>query len=239
MLRVNSHVEIVVSDTGVGIDAAFLPHVFERFRQADSSTTRQHGGLGLGLAIVRHLVELHGGSVRVKSAGEGKGATFCVTVPVPVSHDDRPAEAVVHPVAPAAGGIRGEPPLLTGLRILVVDDDPDARSLMKRLLEERGALVRTAGSAREGLEMIRGERPGILISDIGMPEEDGYTFIESVRSQGPEAGGSIPAIALTAFARAEDRRRALAAGFQMHVTKPVDPVELITVIASVAHISLK
>ncbi len=239
LLRVNSHVEIVVSDTGAGIDPAFLPHVFERFRQADSSTTRQHGGLGLGLAIVRHLVEMHGGTVWAKSPGEGKGATFYVTLPVPVSHDDRPQEKIVHPVAPAAVTNPAEAPLLTGLRILVVDDEPDARTLMKRLLEERGAVVRTAGSSREALEAIREERPGILISDIGMPGEDGYAFIKSLRSLGPEAGGNIPAIALTAFARTEDRRRALASGFQMHVTKPVDPVELITVIASVAQISLK
>ncbi|MGN6370185.1 MAG: ATP-binding response regulator [Phycisphaerae bacterium] len=240
LLRVNSHVEIVVSDTGMGIDPAFLPHVFERFRQGDSSTTRLHGGLGLGLAIVRHLVELHGGTVWAKSAGEGKGATFYVTLPVPVSHDDRRAEEVVHPVAEAAKATNDrEPPMLTGLNILVLDDEPDARGLMKRLLEERGAVVRTAASAREAREELRRERPSIVISDIGMPEEDGYAFIRSLRGQEPAAGGDIPAIALTAFARAEDRRRALAAGFQMHVAKPVDPVELITVVASVSRIALK
>jgi PAS domain S-box-containing protein len=236
--RVNSHVEILVADTGAGISPDFLPHVFERFRQLDASTTRRHGGLGLGLAIVRHLVELHGGTVRVKSPGEGQGSTFIVALPLSVAHLT-PDEAVrVHPraeeLAPA-DPCRDDPALdLRGIRVLVVDDEPDARETLQQILEHCNAEVRTVGSAAEAMKVLESWRPDVLLSDIGMPVEDGYDLIRRVRELPAERGGRTPAAALTAFARGEDRRRALRAGFQMHVAKPVDLQELATVVASLA-----
>ena len=235
--RVNSHLEVSVIDTGKGIEADFLPHVFDRFRQADSSTTRQYGGLGLGLAIARQLIELHGGTVRVKSGGRDLGTTFIVSLPLTVLHpESEPAGAERrHP----GGGVPTAPALardldLAAVRVLVVDDEADARALVRRLLEERGATVTTNGSVAEALASLRQERFDVLVSDIGMPEEDGYSLIRQVRALAPEQGGAMPAVALTAYARSEDRMKAVMAGFQMHVTKPVEPAELLTMVASLA-----
>jgi PAS domain S-box-containing protein len=235
--RVNAHVEITVSDTGKGISKDFLPHVFDRFRQADQTSTRTHGGLGLGLAIVRQLVELHGGSVQVESAGEEQGATFTVSLPLlplPAMHDERTEEA--HQVYPE---VKSEKrldcvPELSGLRVLVVDDEPDTRELIVTVLSSCGAQVASAASTPKALEMIDREQFDVLVTDIGMPEEDGYSLINKVRALPIERGGQMPAAALTAYARAEDRLRALNSGFQMHVTKPIDPAELIIVVASLA-----
>jgi len=234
--RVNSHLEISESDTGEGIRQEFLPFVFDRFRQADASTTRRHGGLGLGLAIVKQLVELHGGSVRVKSAGEGKGSTFIVALPLSVVHPQpEPESERRHPRAvPGFTGIPDNCVEITGVRVLVVDDEPDARALVKRLLEDCHALVTAAASVSEAIEFVQAGEFDVLVSDIGMPGEDGYALIKKVRALAPGRGGKIPAIALTAYARGEDRVKAIAAGFQLHVTKPVEPVELVTMVASAA-----
>jgi PAS domain S-box-containing protein len=240
LARVDSHVEVCVADNGQGIKPEFLPHVFERFRQADASTTRRHGGLGLGLAIVKHLVELHGGSVRAESGGEGQGSTFCIDLPVMVVHGPPAAEPPPRSAAPAtalgpgASIDRLDYPPLDGITVLAVDDEADARELLRRVLEQCGARVILAASAREGLEAVRRERPDMIISDIGMPGVDGYTFIRDVRRLKPDEGGRTPAAALTAFARAEDRTRALRAGYQTHVAKPVEPMELTAVVASLA-----
>jgi PAS domain S-box-containing protein len=235
--RVNSHVEVIVADNGLGIDADFLPQVFDRFRQRDASTTRRHSGLGLGLAIVRHLVELHGGTVRVKSPGEGRGSTFTVLLPVSVAHLTPMDGTRVHPTAEAtdASACQEDPTLnLKGIRVLVVDDEPDARETLQQILEHCDAEVRTAGSAAEALAVLETWQPHVLLSDIGMPGEDGYSLMRRVRELPPERGGRTPAAALTAFARGEDRRRALLAGFQMHVAKPVEVQELAAVVANLA-----
>jgi CheY-like chemotaxis protein len=226
--RVNSHVEISVIDSGIGIRPEFLPHVFERFRQADSSTTRHHGGLGLGLAIVKQLAELHGGMVRAKSPGEGQGATFVVCLPITVMHEAPPEKA--RPKEQEAGDLKCTGETLSGIRVLVVDDEADARHLVRRVLKECGADVAVAESAAEALKLVGSFRPDILVSDVGMPDQDGYDLIRQVR--GRLAAKTLPAVALTAFARSEDRRRALLAGFQTHVAKPVDPAELVAVVAS-------
>jgi len=229
--RINSHVEIVVSDTGQGIRAEFLPFVFDRFRQAEAGSTRQHGGLGLGLAIVRHLVELHGGSVRVDSSGDGQGATFTVRLPVLAVHA-RPEQERVHPTAPMAraAGV-GVQPNLSGIRVLLVDDEPDTRALLRTVLEGCGAEVRDANSADDGMKEATDWSPSIVVSDIGMPGTDGYDFMRMFREWERKRGTWIPAVALTAYARAEDRVRALAAGYQVHVAKPIDPVEFTMVVA--------
>jgi PAS domain S-box-containing protein len=234
--RVNSHLDISVIDTGEGIKPEFLPHVFDRFRQADATTTRKHGGLGLGLAIVKQLVELHGGTIRVKSGGIGQGAAFTVTLPVmPIQIASESTGQRHHPHAIGNPAFNLETCLkLNGVKVLVVDDEPDARALVKRLLDECEALVRTAGSADEAMTMIQEEIPDVLVSDIGMPDEDGYSLIRRVRAIGVERGGRVPAVALTAYARAEDRMKAILAGFQMHVPKPVEGAELLTMIASLA-----
>jgi CheY-like chemotaxis protein len=226
--RVNSHVEISVIDTGMGIRPEFLPHIFERFRQADSSTTRRHGGLGLGLAIVKHLAELHGGTVRAKSPGEGQGSTFVVSLPITVVHEAPPEQA--RPKVLEEGDFTCADEPLAGIRVLVVDDEPDARQLVRRVLGDCGAEVAVAESADEAMQLVEGFRPDILVSDVGMPDQDGYDLIRQVRSR--LAAKTLPAVALTAFARSEDRRRALLAGFQTHVAKPVDPEELVAVVAS-------
>lgn len=235
--RVNSHLEVSIIDSGRGIEADFLPQVFDRFRQADSSTTRQHGGLGLGLAIVKQLVELHGGTVRAKSGGRDLGTTFVVALPLTALQpaNEPEDEGRRHP----RGGALAAPTLqrdlnLADVRVLVVDDEADARALVKRLLEERGATVTTNGSVAEALVSIQAKRFDVLVSDIGMPEEDGYALIRQVRALTAERGGAIPAVALTAYARSEDRMKAVRAGFQMHVTKPVEPAELLTMVASLA-----
>ncbi len=233
--RVNSHVEITVSDTGTGIDQEFLPHVFERFRQADSSITRRHGGLGLGLAIVRHLVELHGGTVSASNRGEGQGAVFLVTLPLMVVRAPAGAQVPepqrVHPMV--SGRVPFDcPPELDGIRVLAVDDEADARHLLTMVLERCGAEVRACGSAAEALAALEDYEPDLLISDIGMPEEDGYDLIRKVRARETDRTGRLPAVALTAYARVEDRLRALTEGYNMHVPKPVEPAELAVVVAS-------
>ncbi len=232
--RVNSHLEIVVSDTGQGIAPEFLPHVFDRFRQADQKTSRQHGGLGLGLAIVRHLVELHGGTVSANSAGEGRGATFTVMLPVSPIYQRDVSGVRVHPAArdllPADDTIER----LDNLSILVVDDEPDTRELLKQGLEYCGAVVRVASCAAEAIDEIFAFVPDILISDVGMPDIDGYDLIRQIRGLPAEKGGRVAAIALTAYTRTEDRLHALRAGYDMHVPKPVELAELVAVAASVA-----
>ncbi|HEY9762290.1 MAG TPA: ATP-binding protein [Trichocoleus sp.] len=233
--RINSHVEILVADTGQGISAEFLPHVFDRFRQADNSITRSFGGLGLGLAIVRQLVELHGGTVHAESPGEGQGAVFTVKLPLAVVGTTAREIGRVHPavgdIVPFDCSHR-----LDGLRILIVDDDADVRELLAYTLEVCGAEVIATASASEAISALTESSPlmDILISDIGMPDEDGYALLRRVRALKPENGGCIPAIALTAYARTQDRMAALLAGFQSHVAKPVEPAELIAVIANLA-----
>jgi PAS domain S-box-containing protein len=231
--RVNSHIEITVADTGVGIRPDLIAHLFERFRQADTSTTRNHGGLGLGLSIVKSLVELHGGTISLTSAGEGQGTTAAVQLPLLVAQEDTRAGDRLHPggAGRAVPVIPGE---LAGVSVLVVDDSADARDLVRRILEDCAAEVTTAANANEALEIIARNPPDVLVSDVGMPEEDGYELLARVRALPPDRGGRVPAIALTAFARSEDRTRALRAGFVVHVAKPVDPAELIATVASVA-----
>jgi signal transduction histidine kinase/PAS domain-containing protein/ActR/RegA family two-component response regulator len=231
--RVNSHIEITVADTGAGIRAEFLPHVFERFRQADSSMTRTHGGLGLGLSIVKHLVEMHGGTARVSSPGEDQGATFVIELPLTVVHSREYRDGRAHPSSLATSSSDFTLSDLSRIKVLVVDDEPDARQLIKRLLDECGASVVTAADAAAALALIERERPDILVSDVGMPGANGYELLSQVRSLGPARGGNVPAIALTAFARSEDRTRALRAGFLAHVAKPVEPSELVATVASV------
>jgi PAS domain S-box-containing protein len=231
LLRINSHVEIVVTDSGAGIGRDFLPHVFERFRQADGSTTRKHGGLGLGLAIVRHLVELHGGSVRAESEGEGKGSTFTVRLPLLLQ---TPQQVETRAAVPKATSANVEVPSLAGLDLLIVDDELDARELLSTMLERCGANVKTAASVREALEYMETWKPDVLIADIGMPVEDGYDLIKKVRARAKEKGGQVPALALTAYARTQDRVRALSSGYQVHLAKPVDRAELAAVIARLA-----
>jgi signal transduction histidine kinase/CheY-like chemotaxis protein len=234
--KVNSHIEISVSDTGKGIKPDFLPHVFERFRQADASTTRQHGGLGLGLAIVKHLVELHGGTIQAKSEGENKGSTFTVSLPVAVAQWETKKKTNERAAAGSSEEkARGRKVAsLKGVRVLVVDDEPDARDLIRRLLEDCDAKVTTAGSAADALKILDAETPHVLVSDIGMPLVDGYDLMKQVRSRGATRGGNVPAIALSAFARSEDRTRALMAGYSVHVSKPVEPRELVATVASIA-----
>jgi signal transduction histidine kinase/ActR/RegA family two-component response regulator len=228
--RVNSHVELTVSDTGVGIKHELLPHVFERFRQGDSSPTRAHTGLGLGLSIVKHLVELHGGSVRVHSAGENRGATFTVELPLaPIRGARRENSGSESSAAFTWDGID-----LSGVTVLIVEDEPDARELIRRVLSQCQADVIAAASAAEALDALQTRAVHVLVSDIGMPDMDGFELIRRVRKLPATSGGRVPAIALTAFARSEDRTRALLAGYQMHISKPIEPHELVATIASFA-----
>ncbi len=231
--QTNSHVEIAIADTGEGINPDFVPYVFERFRQADSSSTRPFNGLGLGLAIVRHLVELHGGTVHAESEGEGRGATFTVKLPsIPVAIEVNNPEQL-HPTV-SSGVPFDSAPSLDGLRVIVVDDEVDSREFIIAALEQCGAQVTGVGSAKEAIEAVSQVKADVLVSDIGMPGEDGYSLIRKVRALSAEQGGQIPAVALTAYARAEDRTKAIAQGFQMHIPKPVEPTELATVVASLA-----
>jgi CheY-like chemotaxis protein len=241
MRREDAEVALEVRDSGQGIDADFLPHVFERFRQADSSSTRGHGGLGLGLAIVRHLVELHGGSVGVASEGEGRGATFTVRLPLrtaaptaaandrAASDDDEAATATGE--ARTASAATGE---LSGVRALIVDDEPDARELLVAVLEHYGATVTSAATADEALQRISRERPDVIVSDIGMPGTDGYALMRRLRELDEAHGGATPAAALTGFARPEDGRRATDSGFDAHLPKPVDAAELVHTVLELA-----
>ncbi|HKP13324.1 MAG TPA: ATP-binding protein, partial [Blastocatellia bacterium] len=229
--QAESHVEIVVADTGQGIHSELLPFIFERFRQGDSTSTRVHGGLGLGLAIVRHLVELHGGTVTAESAGEDHGAVLRVKLPLMAlpagSYVERPETPP--PTAPAQ-----EAPDLSGLRVLVVDDEPDTREMLRVMIGKFGAQVKACASSREALSVFNEWPPDVIVSDIEMPDEDGYQLMRRIREFAPTRGGTTPAVALTAYARAEDRRRAMSAGYQMHVAKPADPLELALVIARLA-----
>jgi PAS domain S-box-containing protein len=233
--RVNSHVEIVVEDTGIGISADFLPYVFDRFRQAESTTTRNHGGLGLGLSIVKNLVEMHGGSVRVKSPGENRGSTFVVALPVShVRADDnrRRPSASVDPLDAI------ELPRLDNVRVLVVDDEADGRALIARILADRGAHATCASSAAEALECFARTKFDVVLSDIGMPSMDGYELMRQIRGRESLSNDErIAAIAITAYARPEDRQRSLLAGYQMHMAKPIEMRELIAAIASLLHLS--
>jgi signal transduction histidine kinase len=223
------HVRITVADTGAGINPEFLPHVFDRFRQQDPATTRKYGGLGLGLSIVRHLVELHGGVVTATSEGEGFGATFTVRVPVAPLRTEQAAITQLH----SGDSGLADLPVLTGVHVLVVDNEADARALVATILERCGANVRTAASAAEAIQSIGERRPDVLLSDIAMPGEDGYDLIRRVRVL--ERGGpALPAAAITAFATATDRARALLAGYQVHLPKPVEPSELAAVVAALA-----
>jgi signal transduction histidine kinase len=229
--QTGSNAEVQVGDSGVGIRPSFLPYVFDRFRQAESAGTRSHGGLGLGLSIVRHLVELHGGTVAVESAGAGQGATFSVLLPV------RAALTGTAPLVEAGEGPdspREAPALLQGLHVLVVEDEEDARDLLLTALEQRGARVTAVPSVADALARFAAGHPDVLVSDLAMPDEDGYSLIRQVRALPADRGGNVPAAALTAYVRAEDRARALAAGFQMHMAKPVDPVELVSMVAALA-----
>lgn len=230
--RVNSHLEISVTDSGEGISADFLPHVFERFRQEDSTSRRSHGGLGLGLAIVRHLTELHGGRVTADSRGPGLGAKFTILLPV-LAARKRP-EDHVHPAAGASASALLEGPSLEGVRVLLVDDEADAREILSLILGQRGAVVHAASSAGDGLRALDAFDPHVIVSDIEMPGEDGYSFIRQVRERAAEHGGMIPAAALTAYSRSQDRLLALSSGFQMHVPKPVEPAEIVAVVWSLA-----
>lgn len=223
----NAYACIVVSDTGQGIKPEFLPYVFERFRQADSSSTRSHGGLGLGLAIVRNLVELHGGTVAVESAGEGQGATFTVQLPLLLNS---PPAATSDALFPQRQTTLSTALTLNGISILAVDDEADTRDFLKIALEQYGATVAIAADAQEALEKLQTLKPDVLLSDIGMPGQDGYALIRQVRRLPADQGGAIPAAALTAYAREGDRLQALEAGFQMHIPKPIEPVQLITVV---------
>jgi len=233
--RTNAQLQIEVADTGRGINADFLPHVFERFRQADSKTTRESGGLGLGLAIVKSLVELHGGTIRAESGGPGSGSTFIATLPI----GSAPVAEPNHATDSAAADAAKLPPFtaanLAGTKVSVVDDEPDARDLTRRILLQCSAQVVTAGSASEALSLLESESPDVLVSDIGMPFTDGCELLKSIRGLGAAHHGNIPAIALTAFARAEDRVRALGAGYSMHIAKPVEAAELVAAVVSVAH----
>ncbi|HEV7868281.1 MAG TPA: PAS domain S-box protein [Chthoniobacteraceae bacterium] len=230
--RVNSHLQASIADTGIGIASDFLPHVFDRFRQADASTTRTHGGLGLGLAIVKQLVELHGGSVFAKSPGLGKGATFSVVLPL---------AAVAEPSFASSprdvqGNEANQRPMaaLNGITVLVVDDDNDSRAMVAKTLEKAGASVSTASSADEALRTLDESLPQVLVSDIGMPEKNGYALLEELRARPAEKGGKIPAAALTAYTRVEDRVQAMCAGFQILLPKPVDATELVATVAALA-----
>jgi PAS domain S-box-containing protein len=227
--RVNSHIEFSISDTGIGIPAAFLPHVFERFSQKDSSTHREYGGLGLGLAICKQLVDLHGGSIQAKSAGEGQGATFVVTLPLIILGRERDPAARVHPTAAELSEVVPMP-RLDGVRALVVDDEADALELIQRVLENQGALVSTVRSGDAALRLLESSTPDVLISDIGMPAMDGYQFMRRMRAAEPKER-RIPALALTAFARPDDRKHAILAGYQAHLAKPFDMAELAIVVA--------
>jgi signal transduction histidine kinase/ActR/RegA family two-component response regulator len=229
--RVNSHVEIVVSDTGVGIRPDFLPYVFERFRQGEAGTTRKTGGLGLGLAIVRHIVEMHGGTVDASSPGEGQGATFRVRLPLMIIHPDAVETRREHPRTERRDALT-ELGDLTGIRVVAIDDEEDALTLLRVVLETAGADVTTFRSPVEALERLADVNPHVLVVDLGMPDMDGFEFIARVRQSENAAVRNVRAAALTAFARSEDRTKALRSGFEMHLAKPVDPGELVASVAT-------
>jgi CheY-like chemotaxis protein/anti-sigma regulatory factor (Ser/Thr protein kinase) len=236
MERINSHVEIIVSDSGIGIEEEFLPFVFDRFRQADSSSSKKFGGLGLGLSIVRHLVELHGGTVEAYNRTDAQGAVFTVKLPVTAVYrqSETQAREIEQNVKEVGESLSFDcPPSLDGTKILVVDDDPDARQLLTAILQQCGAEVETCNSTARALLLFEEYNPDVLVSDIGMPEQDGYELIRQIREREKGSGAKrLPAVALTAFARTEDRLKALSAGYNIHVPKPVEPAELLVVIAN-------
>jgi len=238
--RVNSEVEVSVGDSGEGISSEFLPYVFDRFSQGDGKTTRSHSGLGLGLAIVRQLVELHGGTVKAHSDGPGLGATFKLRLPILSINrvpGSKTAASDLTPVrARVTDGLSIEcSPRLDGVRVLIVDDDSDTRQMLKAVLSECQAEVITAASAAEAIKEIEQRKPDVLVSDLGMPEQDGYELIKQVReTESADHTARIPALALTAYAKAEDRVRALAGGYQVHLAKPVEPAEFVLVVANLA-----
>jgi CheY-like chemotaxis protein/anti-sigma regulatory factor (Ser/Thr protein kinase) len=228
--RINSHAEISVEDNGIGIRPDFLPHVFDRFRQADPGTARHFGGLGLGLSIVRQLVELHGGTIRVKSPGENQGSIFTVSLPISYVR-------AVNGSASADSLESIELPRLDNVRVLVVDDEQDGLGLIARILENQGARPLCASNARAALAALGADHFDVLLSDIGMPEMDGYSLIRQVRLLDRSRTGPLPAIAVTAYARPEDRQRSLLAGFHMHLAKPIEASELVASIAGLLHLS--
>jgi CheY-like chemotaxis protein len=231
LLHTETRAQIIIKDTGHGINSDFLPFIFDRFRQADGSITRSHGGLGLGLAIVRHLAEMHGGAVRAESEGPGKGATFILELPLVTTRLAGLTRGAI------STSMNSTPELaqatrLTGADVLIIEDEADTRHLLKEILEQAGAIVRTGTSAAEARTQLAQREPDVLISDIGMPDEDGYSLIRSLRELRSGMGATVPAIAMTAYVSEEDRMRALRAGFQVHLAKPVNPVELIGVVSS-------
>ena len=237
LTRVGSFVQLAVSDTGDGIDSELLPYLFNRYRQADGSATRRHGGLGLGLTIAKNLVELHGGSIHAHSDGPGQGSTFTVLLPVKaagIGDTNLGSMGNGHSVF----NYDADAPSLAGTRILIVDDEEDARELIGHILRDHGAQVDMVASGEEALKRIESHPPDMLISDIGMPGLDGYTLVKSLRTSSPEAVQQIPAVALTAFARSEDRTRALLSGFQAHIAKPVEAAELVATVASLRYAML-
>jgi CheY-like chemotaxis protein len=230
--RVNSHIEITVSDTGIGIAPDFIPFVFDRFRQGDSTFSREHGGLGLGLAIAKQLTELHGGSVHVASAGIGEGATFTVQLPLMIvqssaTDSDRREQPHADRQIPSLEN----PPRLDGIHVLAVDDEPDSLTLLRTVLEAAGATVTVSHSAAAALDAMTQQPPDVLLADIGMPGIDGLRLIRAIRQLG-EPIRHIPAAALTAYARSQDRISSLASGFQMHLVKPIDPLELVVAVSA-------
>ncbi len=231
LAQAESHIKITITDNGEGIDGEFLPLIFNRFEQHDSSNTRRYGGLGLGLSITKQLVELHGGSIHATSQGKGMGATFEISLPVMALRREQPKKAKGDSSQTEStwDGVAD----LSGMDILVVDDEPDAREVLKRLLQSRKATVRTAGSAEEAMELLKQAKPSIIVSDIGMPGENGYSMMRRYRAEESPLG-RVPAVALTAYARSEDRVEAIRAGFQIHIPKPVEPAELITIVASLS-----
>jgi CheY-like chemotaxis protein/two-component sensor histidine kinase len=237
LARVKSHLELEVMDDGEGITATFLPRVFDRFRQADSSSTRRHGGLGLGLSIVKQLVELHGGSISARSGGSGMGSTFRISLPLLASFDDQPDLDPLRQHPRRSVNLPSVDAIITadlsGLTVLLVDDEADARELIQRILQDSSAIVMTAGSAEEALDLMKQGPLDVLISDIGMPIEDGYSLIRRVRAMG-QRNAIVPAIALTAYARIEDRVKSIQAGYQLHLSKPVEPIELVAMVQSLA-----
>jgi CheY-like chemotaxis protein len=229
--RLENKALLIVSDTGQGIEPEFLPNIFDRFQQADSSSKRRQGGLGLGLAIVKHIVELHNGAIYAYSRGEGQGSDFMITLPL-AAQDANVEGVMMWPLRPE-GQDETRSSALRGVRVLVVDDEHDTREVLSVMLARYGPEVRAAGSAAEAREIFQQWKPDVLVSDIGMPEEDGYALIGKIRALSPEEGGVVPAIALTAFAAAQDKERALAAGFHRHLAKPVEPVALAKAVARI------